>query len=281
MLGVSLCSLYNNKYEVHAFHRDDECFSSCHSDFSLDLTNLTQLQILFSQIKPDLVIHCASLTSIDGCENEPELAHKYNVIITENISRICSDEVKLIYISTDQVYGKVDDHSENNTILKPVNEYGRTKLKGEQKVQEFSSDHIIIRTNIFGWNAKPGKVSSAEWMYHSLSNREELILFTDYTFSPIYTDYFGEILMQLVDMDFIGVVNLGSPTSCSKYEFGIQIADAFKFGRSLIKKGSMKEEGLFAKRCPKLDLDCNLITKLVRNIPDWRQSISMFAEKIK
>ena len=85
------------------------------------------LNKLFSQINPDIVIHCAGLVNIDFCEREPELANVGNVTVTENIARICSPKTKLIYISTDQVYGDIIDYSENRENLNPLNQYGKTK----------------------------------------------------------------------------------------------------------------------------------------------------------
>ncbi len=277
MLGSSLCRLYHNMHEVSAFHRDSECFTACSVAFSLDLMDSTQLQSRFNQFKPDLVIHCAGLTSIDACEDEPVLAHEANVAITENIAQSCSSKTKLIYISTDQVYGAADDHSELNMSLQPVNQYGTTKLQGEQKVRELCSDYIIVRTNIFGWNVKPGKISSAEWIYHSLNKGEEITLFNDYTFSPVYTECLGDVIMQLVEKDFTGVINVGSRTPCSKYDFGMQLAEEFGLNSLLIRKGSIADHSFSAPRFYKLDLDIRKLSGLGITSPNYKLSIRQFA----
>jgi len=279
MLGSSLCRLFYNEHEIYALHRDEECFSICSADYSLDLKDLIQLQTIFNKIKPDLVIHCASLTSVDECEAESKFAYATNVMVTENIARICSDGIKLVHISTDQVYGETADHSEDNDALHPINQYGKTKLQGEQKVQEHCPDHIIIRTNIFGWNVKPGKTSSGEWIYNSLRNGQKITLFSDYIFSPVYTKYLGEAILGLVHMNFSGVINVGSPIQCSKYDFGQHMAEIFGFDQSLISRGSIKEHSFIAKRCAKLDLNCSRLIKMKMDIPTWRQSILGFSDE--
>ena len=281
MLGSSLCRLYHNKHEVYAFHRDKVSLSSCIEDYSLDLMDSNELDIQFSQIKPDLAIHCAGLTSVDTCEKEPLLAHETNVTITENIAHACSNKTKLVYISTDQIYGKADDHSETNTNLQPLNQYGKTKLQAEQKVRELCNDYIIIRTNIFGWNIKLEKTSSAEWIYHSLKKGEEITLFTDYTFSPIYTECLGDIIMHLVDIDFNGVINAGSPTPCSKYNFGMQLAEEFALNSSLIRKGFIADHSFLAPRFHKLDLNVDKLSGLGIVPPDYRFSIRQFIRNRK
>ena len=65
MLGSSLCRIYNDQHDVHAFHRDDKCYTICSADYSLDLICASRLQGLFSQVKPDLVIDCSGLTNVD------------------------------------------------------------------------------------------------------------------------------------------------------------------------------------------------------------------------
>ena len=278
MLGSSLCHLFHNDHEIYALHRDEECFSICSADYSLDLINTRKVEELFNLIRPDLVIHCAGLTNVDTCEKEPGQAHDANVTITENIVRCCSDKTKMIYISTDQVYGKADDHSETTGKLQPVNQYGKTKLQGEQKIREIFTNHIIIRTNIFGWNVKAGRISSAEWIYNSLKNEQKITLFTDYIFSPIYTGCLGLILIQLVEKDFTGIINVGSSAPCSKYDFGIRLAEEFGLNSSVIQKGSISDHTFLAPRFHKMDLDTSKISSIGIESPDYNHSIKQFVQ---
>jgi len=278
MLGSSLCRLYEHTHKVYAFHRDGECYAPCSADFSVDLIDNSKLEKIFFRIKPDLVIHCAGLTNVEKCEKNPKLAYDANVTGTKNIAQICAKETKLVYISTDQVYGEADDHSESNIDLQPVNVYGKTKLQGEDKVPEHSLDHIIIRTNIFGWNVKPGKTGSAEWIYQSLKKKEPIILFDDYTFSPIYTECLGEIIIQLVQMDFLGMVNIGSIEPCSKYAFGMQLSGVFGLDKSLIAKGLIAEYDFKAPRPNNLTLNTQRLVDLCITVPDYKTSIEKFYE---
>ena len=278
MLGSSLCQLYHNKHKVHALHRDKECFTVCSADYSLDLTDTSKVGEVFNQINPDLVIHCASLTSLERCEQNPDLAMSANVSVTENVARSCSAETKLVYISTDQVYGETTDYSEANEALQPINQYGNTKLLGEQKVKDLCSDHLIVRTNIFGWNVKPDRVSSAEWIYHALKNGEEITLFSDYIFSPLCTEYLGTIMTQLLEVRFTGVINVGSPQPCSKFDFGMQLAERFEFNQSLIKKGSIVDYNFKAPRFNNLTLNTQSLSNLGIIASDYRKSIKKFKQ---
>ncbi len=278
MLGGSLCQILKNTAEVYAFHRDRKCYATCLTDFSLDLMDQSRLEKAFSRIKPDLVIHCAGLINIDKCEKTPGQAYDANVAVTKHIAQICAKDTKLVYISTDQVYGEVDDYSESNLDLQPVNIYGKTKLQGERKVQEHCTNYIIIRTNIFGWNIKPGRISSAEWIYNSLKNGQEITLFSDYIFTPIYVKCLGSIIMELVQVAFSGVVNVGSPEPCSKYAFGMQLSEVFGFDNSLIVQGSIIKHHFQALRSNNLALNTQKLVDLSIKVPAYKASINYFYE---
>tara|TARA_A100001011_G_scaffold400317_1_gene514071 strand:+ start:1581 stop:2456 length:876 start_codon:yes stop_codon:yes gene_type:complete len=278
MLGSSLCQLYNRDNKVFALHRNNKCFTVCNEDYSFDLTDSNKLLTVFNRIEPDLVVHCAGLTNMDKCEEKSDLAYESNVIVTENISKACTNNTKLIYISTDQVYGSTTNYSENNIDIKPLNEYGKTKHLGEKKCIQNNPNSIIIRTNIFGWNVIPKKVSSAEWMYNSLSSEREITLFNDYIFSPIFTETLGQITMQLVDMSFSGIINVGSSVPCSKYEFGMQLAKQFSFDQSLINEGSISGYTFNAQRANDISMNTQMISELGISVPDYKESIIKFKQ---
>ena len=61
--------------------------------------------------------------------------------------------------------------------------------------------------------------------------------------------------MQLLEIDFSGVINVGSSTPCSKYEFGLQLAEEFCLDSSCIQKGLMSDHSFSALRSNKLDID--------------------------
>ena len=161
-----------------------------------------------------------------------------------------------------------------------MNDYGKTKLHGEHKVRELCSNYIIIRTNIFWSNVKPGKISSAEWIYNSLKNKNYITLFSDYTFSSISTECLGIIIMKLVKKNFFGIINAGSSSPFSKYEFGSQLAYQFCFDSSYIKKGLIENHSFTAKRSKRLDLDVGKLISLGISPPDLNLSLKKFTKSI-
>jgi len=277
MLGAALSRLLIKDYNIYALHRSIKFYSKCTHDIKIDLIDYKKLEQIVYAIKPDFVIHCASMINIEECETNSEKAYVNNTTVTENIARICN-QAKLIYISTDQVYGNTKDKSEKNIDLRPVNHYGKTKYWGERKVINNCTEYIIIRTNIFGWNLNPKRVGFAEWIYNSLTNDELITLFDDYYFTPIYTVTLGEIIMKLIDLKYIGILNIGSPIPCNKYTFGIKMANLFNLNTDLIEKGKLINQKFKAKRSNDITLDVSAAMRLNIQMLNWMESMKKLKE---
>lgn len=99
----------------------------------------------------ELVVHAAAFTDVDACEREAERAWAVNAIGTQNIARHAQAlGCPVLYLSTDFVFdGSVEDAYAEDDPPSPVNEYGRSKLAGEDAVR--GGPHCIIRTSwVFG-----------------------------------------------------------------------------------------------------------------------------------
>ena len=278
MLGSSLCQLYNKIHKVYGLHRDKQFYSTCHSNFKLDLTDNKKLRECIQKVNPQIIIHCAGLTNVDECEKNPILAYQANVKVCENIARICENKIKLVYISTDQVYGNTPDRTEKNKKLIPLNEYGKTKLNGEKKIANICNQYLIIRTNIFWWNSKPRRVSFAEWLFSSLINKNNITLFSDYLFTPISTIYLGSLILDLIELNYTGIINVGSYKACSKYDFGLAMADEYGLDSSCINKGLISDHSFSAIRSKNLILDVNKLINMKLSVPSYCDSIKQFLQ---
>ena len=87
--------------------------------------------------------------------------------------------------------------------------------------------------------------------------------------------------MQLIEIDFTGIINSGSLTPCSKYEFGLQMAEEFGLDTSCIRKGLMSEHSFSALRSNKLDLDISKLIGMGIEPPDLSYSMRKFVEYYK
>ncbi len=203
----------------------------------------------FFNFNPDLIIHCAALTNMDLCEAHPDLAFRSNVLFTKNICELFPDS-KFVYISTDNVYygGNYIYNEEDITVSK--NNYGSTKLAGEDVVKKTCNDYLIFRTNIYGWDNRTMTNSFLERIYRNFANGSENRLFYDVFYCPISINLLFDVLIECLRNDLSGTYNVVGP-SLSKLEFGKLIADVFGFDRIRITPISIEKLSLKAQR-PKI-----------------------------
>ncbi|MBF0595054.1 MAG: UDP-4-amino-4,6-dideoxy-N-acetyl-beta-L-altrosamine transaminase [Candidatus Omnitrophica bacterium] len=232
---------------------------------------------IITQYQPDIVVHCAAQANVDACEENPALAYRQNVAMTRIIrDALTGRKTKLIFISTDLVYGPSDVLHREDEAPAPCNEYGRTKVQAEAIVRERPGS-LVLRTNFFGWSVG-GRKSLGEWVIESLSQNRRIQGFRDVFFSSIYTLDLAAILQQCLLRDAAGVFNLGSATPLSKYDFLKRVAQALKLDTSLIEEISVDRFFLQAPRNKNVRLDVSKLSGLLGcAFPTAEVSIERFA----
>jgi dTDP-4-dehydrorhamnose reductase len=191
-------------------------------DVPCDLADQQSVARMVASVAPDVVIHCAAMTNVDGCEADPEAADRGNRLTSENLAVVLPPTCHLIYISTDQVYPDVSGpHLEGTED--PVNAYGRSKLAGEQAILHHPGG-LVLRTSFFGPSKTPGRQSLSDFVVENLSANRNITLFEDILFSPLHVNTLVELIFELVDRQATGIFNLASRDGLSKAEFALRIA---------------------------------------------------------
>lgn len=276
LLGSNLAYIFRDKYDLVGWYNSHKVFIPGVDSFKVNITDKRLVKNALFGYKPDIILHCASLTNIDYCEKNKEETRRVNVEGTQNIASACnSQNTKLVYISTDAVYdGEKGNYTEDDPVA-PCNYYGLTKYEAEGAVKEHKN-YIIARTNIFGWNIQE-KYSLAEWILDSLQRGCSIHGFNDSIFSSIYTVEFAKIMDMMLGKDLTGIFNLASRTALSKYEFAVLIAETFGKDKALIKPTSMDDFPFFAKRGKNLSLNTKKLAKdLDISVPAIERSVELF-----
>lgn len=208
-LGTDLVQLLKDlpDYDVYGFGRDE-----------LDITNLNQVQKLFAEIKPDLVIHAAAYTKVDLAESEMDTAFKVNAIGTRNVA-IATESAKsrLVYVSTDYVFnGEATKPLNEFEQTSPVSVYGKSKLAGEQFVREFHSKYFIVRTSwVYGIHGQ----NFVKTMLKLAQEKDQLSVVHDQIGSPTYSLDLASQIIAIASTTKYGTYHVSNSGICSWYEF--------------------------------------------------------------
>lgn len=282
-LGLNFVNYYGKKNNYMTYGNDLFPNLSLGNDVKIfyhqgDLTDTIFSSTFINNIQPDYILNTVAMVDLDECESNAEKAYRVNVLTARNISRVSAqNKIRMIHISTDHFFdGKKSNYSEDD-IPNPVNNYGLTKLAAERECLDNHSNSIIIRTNFYGWSHPKHRPTFGEWLYESLSNNIPIKLFTNYYFTPIEVTALAEAIEIVMNSDFKGIINIAGAQRCSKYEFGMAMAEVFGFDSSLITPVKMLQDSFKVKRQPDLSLSIEKFNKIFSmRLPDLRTGLQRF-----
>lgn len=276
LLGNAACRGAVGKFHVSGVFFKHKVDISGVEMFAADLSTKEGVAAIDSR-KPNVIIHCAAMTSVDACEERPEEAYRHNVVAAKNVAeaaRRCG--AYLVHISTESVFdGERGQYTEKDTP-RPLNVYARTKLEAESAVLNLVPEAAVVRTTIYGWNAV-GKQSLAEWILAKLRAGEEVPGFKDVYFSPILANDLADILFLLCERKPQGILNISGSQACSKYEFAMHLAEAYGFNRERLRPTKAASANFKARRPLNVSLDVTKAQELLRVFfPDLGTGLKRF-----
>jgi dTDP-4-dehydrorhamnose reductase len=274
LLITGASGLYGSKLAQIALSKNYEVYSSDIQELSvygnfvkLDISGKTQVDEAFKTIKPDVVVHAATLTDVDKCELNKALAWKVNVEGTKNIVEAAKTKGSfLIYISTDYVFGGETGRYKETDAPNPIN-YGITKLKAEEIVKTQKKYFIARPSVIYGSTPAAGKINFALWIIENLRKGEHIKIVTDQWNTPTLNTNLAEMTLEVIERKLTGIYHLCGATRVNRFKFAEQIADVFSLDKGLIDKVLTSQFTLPAKRPMDSSLDTSKAQQTLQNKP--------------
>lgn len=196
----------------------------------MDITDVDAVDKVFASLRPDCVVHCAAMTSVDSCETDKYTAWEVNVDGTRNIVRACGKYgASLVYISTDYVFDGTKGNYVETDVPNPLNHYARTKLAGEMLAGTLGN-HLILRSSVM---FSSGGKNFVSWVRDSLSKGQTKIV-TDQINSPTLAAELADAVLKLVELKATGVYHTAGDERISRYDFAKAIAKVFRLDASRI-----------------------------------------------
>jgi dTDP-4-dehydrorhamnose reductase len=187
-----------------------------------DITHLMALDATLERFRPDMVIHCAAMTDVDGCERDPDVAYRLNVLGSRNVA-VCAERAgaAIVYVSTDYVFdGSQSEPYRETDEAHPLSVYGRTKWLGEEAVRHLCPRHYVVRV---AWLYDAGSRNFVSTVLRLADQRDHVQMVTDEIGSPTYAHDVAMALDQLIRLPAYGIYHLPNAGVCSRYEWAAEI----------------------------------------------------------
>ena len=261
---------------------------------SLDITNKENVENVLTELKPDVIVHCAAWTAVDLAEDDDkvERVRSINAGGTENIAKVCKKlDSKMVYISTDYVFDGqgTEPWTPDCTAYKPLNVYGQTKLEGELAVSVNLDKYFIVRIAwVFGVNGK----NFIKTMLNVAKTHSTLRVVNDQIGTPTYTYDLARLLVDMIETEKYGYYHATNEGGyISWYEFTKEIfRQAVEMGRMEYAEDNVsvipvttEEYGISKAKRPfnsKLDKR-KLLENGFKPLPTWQDALKRYLRKIE
>ena len=255
-----------------------------------DLTDLEGLRRTVSIVKPNIIINAAAYTAVDNAEND-----KVNTnIVNAQAPRVLAEEALkvgawLVHYSTDYVFdGSGNNAWEEKDESNPLSEYGRSKLAGEQAIENSGCKYLIFRTSwVFGSRGK----NFAKTMLHLATERQTLSVINDQVGAPtsaaLLADCTAHALLKAIrNPELAGLYHLAASGQTTWYEYAnLVIEHARNIGKELLVT-EIKPIGTLDYPTPaKRPYNSRLSTAKFRDsfdlvLPKWQQGVIRMLDEI-
>ncbi len=188
----------------------------------VDITDRQAVFSVMAEAQPDVVIHSAAYTDVDGCAKNPSLAYKVNGLGTQNVALACQRfEAAMVHVSTNEVFGGENVAGYEEWMpLNPCNPYGRSKAAAEVHVQNILSRFYIVR---LAWLFAPGGRNFIHAILNRARSTGQLKVVVDEIGNPTYVKDLAEAISQLIQTKQYGIYHFTNAGSCSRWEFANEI----------------------------------------------------------
>lgn len=266
MLGQHLTKkLENNNINFIAFDKDD-----------LDITKIQDCRNKITK-EIDVVINCAAYVNADKAEDEESIAFDINYLGSKNLAiATCEVDAKLLHISTDYVYGNgYKSPISELSVPKPINVYGKSKLAGEQAIQEINKKHFIVRT---AWLFGPYGKNFIETMKET-SNADVLKVVDDQYGSPTSCEDLVNVILELIKTEKYGLYHASSEGETTWYGFAKYVFDVLNYRTNLTPCTSLE----YVTRAKRPTYSVLKNEKLQKEgfpaMPDWKTAVNNYLNK--
>jgi dTDP-4-dehydrorhamnose reductase len=194
------------------------------SSVDLDVTDFAAVKAFARDARPDVIIHAAAWTDVDGCAADPDRAVQVNGFGAQHVALAAAEVgAALVYVSTNEVFdGESRQPYREYDVTQPVNAYGYSKWVGERAVMTLNPRHYIVRTS---WVFAHGGKNFVQTMLNAAQAGKNLRVVTNEIASPTYNDDLAEAIVALIQTARFGVYHFTNAGACSRWQFARYILD--------------------------------------------------------
>jgi dTDP-4-dehydrorhamnose reductase len=215
-------------------------FCSVHSRYAacehwprVNLDDAEALRRVVREWRPDLILHCAGVCDVGKCESWPEFAWSINVDSVRVLLSALPRSTRLVYCSSDHVFGGDRGPYRESDATHPVSVYGETRCAAEAAILGERPDALIVRHGLGIGPSVSGRTGHLDWLRHRTKRRLPTTVIADEVRSAVWSEDLAERIWSLAHSDRTGIRHVAATTASSRVELARYLDTRFEIGATL------------------------------------------------
>lgn len=203
----------------------------------IDITSKESVLNFFGKIKPNIIVHAASIGNVDYCETHKNEAYRVNVEGTKNIIDAAENiGAKLIFMSSNAIYDGINYPYNEKSKARPINFYGKTKIEAENLIINSKVNYTILRLmTMYGWPQPEGRTNPVTWIIDKLRKGESINVVNDIYNNHLWAGQAADVIWKIIKNNTdMNIYNVAGKDCISRFELALKVAKVFDLNSSLV-----------------------------------------------
>jgi dTDP-4-dehydrorhamnose reductase len=184
---------------------------------------------LFADERPDLIIHCAGVCDVDRCEDSPDFAWSVNVDGTRILADYAPPETRIVYCSSDHVFGGDHGPYDEDSPPAPISVYGHTRVAAE-RILLARPNTLVIRSGLWIGPSATGRIGHLDWLRYRHDRGLPMTVVHDEIRSAVWAEDAARRVGELARSSLTGIRHLTATRALARPELAEYLVEKFELG---------------------------------------------------
>ncbi len=231
-LGFSIVRRHGTK-ALTPFCSVHSRYAACERWPRVNLDDVEALRRVVREWQPDLIFHCAGICDVEKCETWPDFAWTINVDSMRALLSALPRSTRLVYCSSDHIFGGDRGPYRESDPPHPVSVYGRTRCAAEAAIIEERPDALIVRHGLGIGPSISGRSGYLDWLRHRTMRGLPTTVISDEVRSAVWAEDLADRVWTLGHSGVAGVRHVVATTASSRVDLARYLDTRFGIGAKL------------------------------------------------
>jgi dTDP-4-dehydrorhamnose reductase len=196
----------------------------------LNLQDESTAKEILAGEQPDVIIHCAGVCDVEKCETSPQFAHEVNVGGMETLLARAPAAARIVYLSSDHVFGGDTGPYTESSPTGPISVYGRTRVIAEQMLLAHRPSALVVRGGLWIGPSYNGRIGHMDWLRYRHSRGLPMTVVADEHRSAVWAEEAARRVLDLTASPITGVRHVVATRTTARPALAHYLNERFAIG---------------------------------------------------